>query len=183
MAVDALRDRHRLVDRAAVPTLRDDEAVFHAVPANLDREVEPQVVRRLGEVAMGIYAARSLSLAEAPETFAGLPWVGFDSALACSGPGRWIAENVPEEDIRFRANTLLGAAQAVRAGTGYGVLPCFVGGSIPNLVRMGPPLPDLSVPLWLLVHPEMARLPRIRRTSEALASRLRQAAPLLTGRG
>lgn len=141
--------------------------------------------RRVGTVAMAIYAARNLPvseiLGETLGTFTGIPWVGFDAALACSGPGTWVAHNIPESDIRFRANTLLGAAQAVRSGIGCGLLPCFVGGSIPDLVRIGAPLPALSVPLWLLVHPEMARLPRIRRACDALAAKLKQAAPLLTG--
>lgn len=137
--------------------------------------------RRVGAVAMAIYAARNLPVPETLGSFTGIPWVGFDAALACSGPGTWVARNIPESDIRFRANTLLGAAQAVRSGIGCGLLPCFVGGSIPDLVRIGAPLPDLSLPLWLLVHPEMARLPRIRRACDALAAKLREAAPLLTG--
>lgn len=137
--------------------------------------------RRVGTIAMAVYAARNLSVPETPGTFTGIPWVGFDTALACSGPGTWVAHNIPESDVRFRANTMLGAAQAVRSGIGCGLLPCFVGGSIPDLVRLGAPLPDLSVPLWLLVHPEMARLPRIRRACDALAAKLKQASPLLTG--
>lgn len=131
--------------------------------------------RRVGTVAMAVYAAPNLRVPEAPSSFAGVPWVGFDAALACSGPGTWVARHVADGDIRLRANTLLGAAQAVRSGIGCGVLPCFVGGSIAGLVRVGAPLPDLAQPLWLLVHPEMARLPRIRRATDALA------APLLTG--
>lgn len=137
--------------------------------------------RRVGTVAMAIYAARNLPVPETWGNFAGMPWVGFDAALACSGPGTWVAHNIPESDIRFRANTLLGAAQAVRSGIGCGLLPCFVGGSIPELVRIGAPLAELSVPLWLLVHSEIARLPRIRRACDALAVKLKQAAPLLTG--
>jgi DNA-binding transcriptional LysR family regulator len=137
--------------------------------------------RRVGTVAMAVYAARTLAPPATPETLAGMPWVGFDSALACSGPGTWVARNVAAGDIRFRANTLPGAAQAVRSGIGCGVLPCFVGESIPDLVRLGAPLPDLAVPLWLLVHPEIARLPRIRRASDALAVKLKTAAPLLAG--
>jgi len=107
--------------------------------------------------------------------------VGFDASLACSGPGEWVAKNVAQRDIRFRANTLLGASQAVRSGIGRGLLPCFVGGSIPDLIRIGAPLPALSQPLWLLVHPEIGRLPRIRRICDALAAKLKQSAPLLTG--
>lgn len=137
--------------------------------------------RRVGTVAMAIYAARNLPVPETLGSFSGIPWVGFDAALACSGPGTWVAHNIPESDIRFRANTLLGAAQAVRSGIGCGLLPCFVGGSIPDLVRLGAPLPALSVPLWLLVHTEMARLPRIRRACDTLAAKLKQVAPLLTG--
>lgn len=137
--------------------------------------------RRIGTVAMAIYAARNLPIPEALETFTGIPWVGYDAALACSGPGTWITHNIPESDIRFRANTLPGAAQAVRSGIGCGVLPCFVGGSIPDLVRISAPLPDLSVPLWLLVHPEIASLPRVRRACDALAAKLKQKASLLSG--
>jgi DNA-binding transcriptional LysR family regulator len=137
--------------------------------------------RRVGTVAMAVYAARDLGVPQTSASYAGIPWVGFDAALACSGPGAWVARNIADDDIRFRANTLLAAAQAVRSGIGCGVLPCFVGGSVPELVRIGEPLPALSLPLWLLVHPEMARLPRIRRASEALAAKLGQAAPLLAG--
>jgi DNA-binding transcriptional LysR family regulator len=146
-----------------------------------DHPAETLRGRRVGTVAMGIYAARSLRAAETSKTLAGTPWIGFDAALACSGPGSWVADNVPESDIRFRANTLLSAAQAVRSGIGCGVLPCFVGGSIPDLVRIGAPLPTLSLPLWLLVHPEIARLPRIRSACDALALKLKRASPLLTG--
>lgn len=146
-----------------------------------DAPTESLQGRRVGTVAMAVYAARDLGVPQTSASYEGMPWVGFDAALACSGPGAWVARNVADGDIRFRANTLLAAAQAVRSGIGCGVLPCFVGGSVPDLVRIGEPLPALSLPLWLLVHPEMARLPRIRRASDALAAKLRQAAPLLAG--
>jgi DNA-binding transcriptional LysR family regulator len=137
--------------------------------------------RRIGTVEMAVYAARSLGAHEAPDRLAGQPWVGFDAALACSKPGAWVARHVAESEIRFRANTLLGAAQAARAGIGCALLPCFVGGSIAELVRIGEPIAELALPLWLLVHPDIARLPRIRRASDALAAGLAQAAPLLNG--
>lgn len=135
--------------------------------------------RQVGAVAMAVYAVGDLAGAG----HADMPWVGFDAALACSGPGAWIASHVPEDSIRLRANTLLGAAQAVRAGIGFGVLPCFVGSALPELVRVSEPLVGLTQPLWMLVHPDTARLPRISRASEALAGQLRDAAPRLSGLG
>jgi DNA-binding transcriptional LysR family regulator len=146
-----------------------------------DRPPESLIGRRVGTVAMAVYAARGLPVPESQAGAAGLPWVGFDTTLACSGPGRWMTRNVAESHIRFRANTLPGAAQAVRSGIGCGVLPCFVGGSLPDLARIGAPLAELSIPLWLLAQPEIAGLPRVRRASDALASKLKQAARLLTG--
>jgi DNA-binding transcriptional LysR family regulator len=136
--------------------------------------------RRVGSVAMAVYSTAPPTSAERG---ADVPWVGFDAALACSGPGRFVAESVPEAAIRLRANTLLAAAQAIRSGIGRGVLPCFVGGSIPELVPIGPPLPQLTTALWLLVHPEMSQVPRIRAALDLLADRVRAAAPLLAGEG
>jgi len=133
--------------------------------------------RRVGTVGMAVYARRELAELAA----AARPWVGYDGALACVGPGQWVARHVPETAIRFRANTLLGAAQAVRAGMGLGVLPCFVGGGIPDLIRLDAPLPELEQGLWLLLHPDLAGVPRYRRVADALAAEIRAAGPLLEG--
>ncbi|MGQ9368971.1 LysR family transcriptional regulator [Azospirillum sp. ST 5-10] len=136
--------------------------------------------RRVGTVAMAVYAARSLA-AGLPEDGGDRPWIGYDDALACTGPAAWVAARVPDACVRFRANTVLGAARAIGSGIGCGLLPCFVGGSLPDLVRLGEPIPSLAVSLWLLVHPEIAEVPRMRAARDALARKLKAAAPLLAG--
>lgn len=122
--------------------------------------------RQVGTVRMAVYA--SVEQAQAGST----AWIGFDGSLACSGPGAWLTRHVDERDVCFRVNTLLGAARAVSSGLGRAVLPCFVGAALPGVARIGPPLDELALPLWLLVHPDLARLPRIRRASDALAAQL-----------
>ncbi len=144
---------------------------------------ESLVGRRIGTVAFAIYAATDPSESGTDGQSCGAPWVGFDSELACTELGRWVAANVVETDIRLRANTLVGAAHAVRSGIGRGLLPCFVGESIPNLRRVGAPLPELSSPLWLLAHADIAPVPRVRRASAALGAKLARSAPLLAGAG
>lgn len=138
--------------------------------------------REVGSVAMAVYAPRQL--AEGVDASASplrLPWIGFDAGLACSAPGSWLTRNVAADEVRFRANTLLGAAQAARAGIGCAVLPCFVGASIPELVRLGPPLDELAQPLWLLMHEDVARLPRMRRASAALSEEIARSSRLMSG--
>ncbi|MBI3434433.1 MAG: LysR family transcriptional regulator [Proteobacteria bacterium] len=137
--------------------------------------------RRVGTVAVSVYAARSLAAARPMSQVTDLPWIGYDAALACTKPGAWVTANVPDNCIRFRANTLPGAAQAIRSGIGVGLLPCFVGGSIPEIVRVEPPIPSLDLGLWLLVHPDIARVPRVRTARDVLARLLKAAAPLLSG--
>lgn len=136
--------------------------------------------RQVGEVAMAVYAARRLRPRNG-QASPGDPWIGFDSSLACSGPGVWLAQNVPDSDVRFRANTLLGAAQAVRSGIGFGVLPCFVGQSLAGVDQVGDPIPELAQPLWLLMQADVARIPRVRAASAALAAEIKKASSLLTG--
>lgn len=138
--------------------------------------------RQVGTVAMAVYAPRQLTGERGASALpAGLPWVGFDAGLACSAPGSWLARNIAPGDVRFRANTLLGAAQAARAGIGCAVLPCFVGASIPELVRLGPPMDELAQPLWLLMHEDVARVPRMRRASAALSEEIARASGLMSG--
>lgn len=129
---------------------------------------------------MAVYASRQLS-PRSGLSWADAPWVGFDAGLACSGPGQWLARHVPDGVVRIRANTLLGAAQAVRSGIGYGVLPCFVGQSLADVEQVGEPIPELAQPLWLLMHAEAAGVPRVRAASAALASEIQEASALLSG--
>ena len=122
--------------------------------------------RQVGEVAMAVYAAREL-LPRGAQALPGAPWIGFDAGLACSGPGVWFTRNVPDSAVRFRANTLLGAAQAVKSGIGFGVLPCFVGKSLAGVEQVGEPISELTQPLWLLMHEDAADSARAGRKRRA----------------
>jgi len=62
-------------------------------------------------------------------TLTGIPWVGFDASLACSGPGTWVATTSQRATIRFPRQCAAGCRAGVRSGIGCGLLPCFVGGS------------------------------------------------------
>lgn len=136
--------------------------------------------RQVGTVAMAVYASHQLLPAD-KSAVPDAPWVGFDASLACSGPGVWLAEHVSESAVRFRANTLLAAAQAVKSGLGFGVLPCFVGQSLEGVDQVGAPIPELSQALWLLMHADAATMPRVRAASAALAAEIKRASVLLAG--
>ncbi|MBI2255375.1 MAG: LysR family transcriptional regulator [Proteobacteria bacterium] len=137
--------------------------------------------RQVAAIGMAVYAHRSL--ASRADPIAQEPWIGFEAGLACSAPGKWLERHVTPAQIRFSANTLLGAAKAVAQGIGIGVLPCFIGSTLPDVVRLTSPIVDLETGLWLLVHPEIADLPRMRRIREALAAEIGPLRDAIAGRG
>ena len=47
-------------------------------------------------------------------------------------------------------------------GLGATLLPCFLGDRSPDLARIGSPLPELDVGLWMLTHSDLRRSARVR---------------------
>ncbi len=82
----------------------------------------------------------------------------------------------------LRCDSLLAQRAAVEAGLGIAVLPCFLGDRSPTLVRLFAPDPELTEPLWLVVHEELRRVARVRVVADFLANALAELGPELAGR-
>jgi DNA-binding transcriptional LysR family regulator len=70
---------------------------------------------------------------------------------------------------------------AARAGLGVAALPCYLGDSDPSLRRMHPPLAGLEVSLWLLTHPDLKRVARVRTVLDFLARKFTEQRQLIEG--
>ncbi len=77
----------------------------------------------------------------------------------------WLAEQMGERRPRVRANRVALQLEAVRAGAGLGLVPCFAGDAEPALVRLSAPIADLAIDYWLLYHPDLKTVARVRRVS------------------
>ena len=62
-------------------------------------------------------------------------------------------------------------------------LPCYVGDADPLLRRLAKPMPELAVSLWLITHPDLRKVARIRAALDVLAAGLVSQRPLLEGTG
>ena len=67
--------------------------------------------------------------------------------------GRW---KRPEILVALRASSIM-HLEAIRAGTGRGVLPCYVGDGHPLLERLTPPIPEIAAEYWIIVHRDLRR--------------------------
>jgi DNA-binding transcriptional LysR family regulator len=140
------------------------------------------VMRKLTDVAYGFYASRALAGGRRrPVDFAGDPFVGHDESLASTPHERWINEVAPHRRVVYRTNSTASVVAAARAGVGVGLVPCFVAERDPELVRLDGPTPAHHE-MWLLVHGELRRTPRVAAVIDWLDEVVERAAPVLACR-
>jgi DNA-binding transcriptional LysR family regulator len=119
------------------------------------------MVRRLGEAGWSLYASRDY-FARRPldGTLASHALIGFDEEMAQIPAARWMDEHLPAGRV-LETNSILAVLEAVRAGLGIGALPCFLGDAVPTLARAGSERIAVA-DVWMVVHPDLERTPRIR---------------------
>jgi molybdate transport repressor ModE-like protein len=159
-------------------TLTERDADIALRPAAVAPEA--LVGRRLAGLATAPYASPSY-LAGRPAGLADHDWLGFGDSLGHLLSARWLSAHVPAERIAQRANSLVALREGARAGLGVAALPCYLGDPDPGLRRVAPPIPEIPVSLWLLVHPSLRRVARVRVVLDALAAALARQRPLVEG--
>jgi DNA-binding transcriptional LysR family regulator len=123
------------------------------------------VARKLAEVPYFLYGAKSLARTIETNKLAELvdrPFIGYDNSLFNVAQEDWLDQTIKERRTVFRTNTLEPLLTAARAGLGLAMLPAFVAARDPDLARI--PIAETMPPreLWLLVHGDLRRSPRIR---------------------
>lgn len=140
--------------------------------------------RRIATVGTAIYASPDYLMGRANnnDDLAAYEWLAPDDSLSQSRSARWIAANVPNDRVVYRANSLLALSQAAGAGFGVAALPCYLGDPDPGLRRVAGPMTEMETALWLLVHPDIRKVARIRALLDFLAENLMRQGALIEGR-
>lgn len=122
------------------------------------------VARRIGRLDYGVYAP-------ARRARGALPWITYEDAMAALPQWRWMAERAAEGEAepRVTVNDAEAILQGIKAGLGKSLLPLAVAEGEPGLRRLDPGPPALSRELWLMVHPELRGLTRVRVVLDWLA--------------
>jgi DNA-binding transcriptional LysR family regulator len=140
---------------------------------------ESLVGRRIATIAWAVYAAKGMpGLPEKPReaqelalSYAG-GWVGFGEPLHSNNGAKWLASHVRDDRIGIKVNGMLGVVEAVAAGLGVGLVPCFTAEERSDLVRVSPPVVEAASSLWLLTHPDLRGAARIRTFLDYMAGEL-----------
>ena len=152
-------------------SLTKREADVAVRPSN--RPPENLVGRRVGRIQTAIYASKAyLGEHGQNKDWAEYDWVAPDEALAHLAQAKWVRKHIPEDRIVARVDSLLGMAEAVRHGLGVGLLLCLLGDQESDLVRLAPSNEELDTQVWVLTHPDLRNVARIKALTDHLYERL-----------
>jgi DNA-binding transcriptional LysR family regulator len=137
------------------------------VPENL-------VGRRVGRLRTAVYASKTyLKKGEKKKDWADHNWVAPDESLAHLAQAKWLQERIPEERIVVRLDSLVGMVEAVRNSMGVGMLLCLLADDERDLVRLAEPVKEVETDVWILTHPALKGVARIKAFTDFLYDRLR----------
>ena len=166
--LSALTERH---PRLMVEILSGNRA-FDLMRGEADiavriREVtEPDlVVRKLASAGWSMYANAAYVARKgappSPEDLQGHDVVAFDATMAGVPGAQWLAEHGAGTTVTMRGNSIIAAMNAAILGLGLTVLPCFIADAESALCRLTPRLLGTR-DIFLVVHPDLARVARVR---------------------
>jgi DNA-binding transcriptional LysR family regulator len=124
---------------------------------------EHLVGTRLGTLSAAVFASHAfLTRNERPLQFEKLDWVALDESLVDHPSLKWRRQRYPKLVPRFRCNSVMSVAGAVIWGMGVGVVPLFLMKNNPYVEIVDGPLKELETDLWILAHPDIRHLQRVK---------------------
>lgn len=135
---------------------------------------EALVVRRLAELEECFYAAESLvARLGAPVNLAELAQYPIVSETRMGHRfTQWIDDNLADARIVQRVNSLSGVLASVRAGIGAALMPCIMGDYLNGLVRLLPPIEELTTPCWMVTSEHARNQPHVRAVIDFVVSHI-----------
>jgi len=93
----------------------------------------------------------------------------------------WLNENIPPEQIHFRANSFSGFVPAIKAGFGAAQISCWVASKDKSLVPLLPPPKQWIQHLWLVTHRDMHRTSKVQAFTQFIKQRCAKDQSLMLG--
>lgn len=145
-----------------------------------DQPPEHLVGRKLANMHRAVYISRKrLSELDMDKVESELNWIGWNDKMR--RPIGKIARDYPRLSSKHRILNAALQMQACRNGMGAAVLPCFMGDSQTDLVRLPPATTASQYELWLLYHPDMRHNRKVQTFVRFITEQLKLKQPLMQG--
>jgi DNA-binding transcriptional LysR family regulator len=159
------------------------------IAVRMYRDQNPSLLtRKIGDLGMSLYGSRdlvartgcSIPVTPDPKSLCGLPVIRFGEGLASSTGGKWLAANTRDEDVVLSGTSMASVINAVKAGLGISVLPCFTVHGDAALLRLTPEV-VARVEAFLVIPPEHRDTVRVRLVMDAITALFQRERALLEG--
>jgi DNA-binding transcriptional LysR family regulator len=154
-----------------------------AIRAGVPNE-EILVGRKIADVPWALYCSRAYlaryGRVERTEDIAGHAVIEFDGDIRDHHAAKWLRSVAPTAKVVARSNTVPGLLMTVKSGAGLAPLPVPLGMQETDLVSVLGPVPELYSPIYLLTHPELRQMPRIRAFFDFIIAEIDSVRPVLT---
>lgn len=142
---------------------------------------EMLVGRKIITYARATYASRDYLSRHDPEHAPdSVTWIGWDDRVRHP---RWVRESsFPNASVRGRMNNAMVQLAAAKAGMGLAMLPCFMGDTEADLLRVPPGRPEPAWDIWILTHEDLRATARVRAFMDFMADAFLGHRDLLEGR-
>jgi DNA-binding transcriptional LysR family regulator len=174
-----------VVSSAALDLVRRDADVA----LRLFRETNPALVtRKIGVIGWSVYASQAyldrtgFALKDVGERapLAGQAVVGYAGAPLRSTGSVWLLEHCRAEDVVLTGESVPSVMNAVRAGIGVSVLPCFAAHGNTSLVRLTPSV-VAQTEAFLVIPPDHRNTVRVRLVMDAVTALFERERTVLAG--
>jgi DNA-binding transcriptional LysR family regulator len=154
-----------------------------AIRAGVPNE-ETLVGRKIADVPWALYCSRGYltrhGRVERTEDIAKHSVVEFDGDIRDHHAAKWLRSVAPTARVVARSNTVPGLLMTVKSGAGLAPLPVPLGVRETDLVSVLGPLPGLYSPIYLLTHPDLRHMPRVRTFFDFIIAEIDSVRPVLT---
>ena len=143
------------------------------------------IARRIANSPWAVFASRSyIKRHGRPQRWEDLDQhaiIEFAGELADNHAARWFRSVAPKATIAIRGNSMLGVLAAVKSGAGLAPLPMLLGGSEDGLEPVLESIPEIDTKLYLVIHADLKRTPRVRAFCDFVVAEMARLRPLITG--
>lgn len=137
---------------------RDADVVIRATPTPPTHLVG----RSLGKLLYAVYAAPTYWQQKHSSNLGDHIWLTLDDSFGDHPTQRWRRAHYPAVQPRYRFNSMYALNQAIRSGAGIGLLPSLRGKDTTYLQALTPLIEDIPNELWILTHPDLRNVVRVR---------------------
>lgn len=154
-----------------------------AIRAGVPNE-ETLVGRKIADVPWALYCSRTYldrhGRVERAEDISAHSVIEFDGDIRDHHAAKWLRSVAPTARVVARSNTVPGLLMTVKSGAGLAPLPVPLAARETDLVSVLGPLPGLYSPIYLLTHPDLRHMPRVRTFFDFIISEIDTVRAVLT---